>query len=140
MAGEAQSIVPMTALELIVNGRVARRWDAGADPRTVRFAEKISISRSSWIALRVRGAGDRLAPNDREVYAHTSPVYVTVAGRKVASREDARFFVEQIDALIAKMDSRGHFAEPAQRDAIVHRFREAQEIYRRIAADKQSGP
>jgi hypothetical protein len=82
----------------------------------------------------VRGAGHRLAPNDREVYAHTSPVYVTVAGRPVASREDAEFFIGQIDALIAKMDARGNFEHRGQRDAIVARFREAQEIYRRIAA------
>jgi len=138
--GEAQSIVPMEALELIVNGRAVRRWEAGGDPYAVRFTEKIALDKSSWVALRVRGSGHRLAPNDREVYAHTSPVYVSVAGRPVASRADAEFFIEQIDVLIAKMDSRGNFEHPGQRDDIVARFREAQEIYRRIAAKDSSHP
>ncbi len=139
ITGEAQSIVPMEALELIVNGRVTRRWEAGSDPRAVRFSETLTLGQSSWVALRVRGPGHRLAPNDREVYAHTSPVYVTVGGRRVASREDARFFIGQIDALIAKMDERGNFANPGQRDEIVTKFREAQEIYRQIAAADLSG-
>ncbi len=140
VTGEARSIVPMEALELIVNGRAVRRWAAGGDPQAVAFTDKLTLDRSSWVALRVRGAGHRLAPNDREVYAHTSPVYVSVAGRRVASRADAEFFIEQIDVLIAKMDSRGNFEHPGQRDAIVARFREAQETYRRIAADDPSRP
>jgi hypothetical protein len=138
VSGQARSIVPMEALELIVNGRAVRRWAADQDPRTVSFSDKITLDRSSWVALRVRAGGHRLAPNDREVYAHTSPVYVSVANRRVASRADAEFFIKQIDVLIAKMDSRGNFEHPGQRDGIVARFREAQEIYRRIAEDDQA--
>lgn len=134
VTGEARSIVPMVALELIVNGRSVRRWEAGSDPYAVRFTERRTLDQSGWVALRVRGAGHRLAPNDREVYAHTSPIYVKVAGRPVASREDAEFFIGQIDALIAKMDARGNFEHRGQRDTIVSRFREAQEIYLGIAA------
>lgn len=140
VAGEARSIVPMEALELIVNGRAVRRWEAGPDPRAVRFSGKITLDQSGWVALRVRGSGHRLAPNDREVYAHTSPVYVSVGGRRVASRPDAEFFIEQIDILIAKMDARGNFAHRGQRDEIAARFRAAQEIYRRIAAEASSRP
>jgi hypothetical protein len=132
--GSASSIVPMEALELVVNGQTVRRLAVSDDPLHLRFSEKIRIDRSSWIALRIRGSAHRLAPNDREVYAHTSPVYVTVAGRKIASRDDARFLSEQIDALIARMDARGNFAAREQRDVIVAKFREAQEIYRSIAA------
>lgn len=140
VTGEAQSIVPMEALELIVNGRAVRRWEAGDDPSAVRFSTTLTLTESSWVALRVRGSGHRLAPNDREVYAHTSPVYVSVAGRRVASRADAVFFIAQIDALIAKMDARGRFEHRGQRDDIVARFREAQEVYRRIAAEDLSPP
>lgn len=140
VTGEARSIVPMEALELIVNGRTVRRWEVGGDPFAAGFSEKITLDESSWVALRVRGSGHRLATNDREVYAHTSPVYVSVAGSKVASREDAEFFIDQIDALIAKMDARGNFEHRSQRDGIVARFREAQEIYRRIAAEDSSRP
>ena len=132
--GQAESNVPMTAVEIIVNGRPVRRIDAGADPRAIRVAEKIELPGSAWIALRVRGPGHRLVPNDRELYAHTSPVYVTIGGRPVASRDDALFFVAQIDALMAKMDERGVFANRAQRDEIAQRLHAGQAVYRKLAA------
>lgn len=131
--GRAESIVPMEAVEIIVNGLPVRRIEAGSDPLAIQISETLEIMESSWVALRVRGAGHRLAPNDREVYAHTSPVYLTIGDQPIASREDALFFVQQIDALISKMDREGVFANPSQRDEIVHRFRQGQEVYRNIA-------
>ncbi|MBE7537715.1 MAG: CehA/McbA family metallohydrolase [Opitutaceae bacterium] len=129
----AEAFVPMSAIEVVVNGRVATRREAGANPHAISLADTVEIKESGWVALRVRGPGHRLAPNDREVYAHTSPVYVTIGGRRPASREDAEFFIAQIETLIAKMDNRGTFAHRGQRDAIAARFREAKEIYRRVA-------
>jgi len=134
VTASARAFVPMTAIEVIVNGKVVARREAGADPLALGLTETVELKESGWVALRVRGPGHRLAPNDREVYAHTSPVYVTLGGRPPASRADAEFFIAQIDALIAKMDERGNFAHRGQRDAIVAKFREAQAIYRRIAA------
>lgn len=132
--GTAESIVPMDAIEIIVNGRVVRRIAAGVNKLSVQVKEQVEVAESAWVALRVRGPGHRLAPNDREVYAHTSPVYVTVGGQPVASKEDALFFIDQIDILIAKMDQRGVFANVGQRDEIVRRFRDGQDVYRKIAA------
>jgi len=133
--GAAESIVPMDSVEIIVNGRPVRRIAAGADKFAIHVAEKLEIAASSWVALRVRGPGHRLVPNDREVYAHTSPVYLTIGGRPVASREDALFFVRQIDDLIDRMGQRGVFASAAQKDGIVRRFHAGQDVYRRIAAE-----
>ncbi|HND60687.1 MAG TPA: hypothetical protein PLB90_04345, partial [Opitutaceae bacterium] len=121
-------------IEVIVNGRVAASA-AGTPPAgDQEFTTTVPVRSSAWVALRVRGPGHRFAPNDKAVFAHTSPVYVSIAGQPVAVREDAQFFVEQIDALITKLDQRGRFERPADRDAIVARFREAQDHYRAIAA------
>ncbi len=133
VVGGAESIVPMEAVEIIINGLPVQRIEAGSDPLAIRVAETLEITESSWVALRVRGAGHRLATNDREVYAHTSPVYVTIGERPIASRDDALFFIQQIDALISKMDEQGVFANTAQRDEIVQKFRQGQDVYRKIA-------
>ena len=131
---KVRSNVPFSSIEVIVNGRVAASA-AGTPPAgDQEFTTTVPVRSSAWVALRVRGPGHRFAPNDKAVFAHTSPVYVSIAGQPVAVREDAQFFVEQIDALITKLDQRGRFERPADRDAIVARFREAQDHYRAIAA------
>ncbi len=135
-----ESIVPMDAVDLIVNGRSVKRIALGADKFKLQIKEPLELAESAWVALRVHGPGHRLAPNDREVYAHTSPVYVTIGGRPVAAPEDARFFVEQIDILIARMDQRGVFENRAQRDELVRRFREGQDVYRQLAASAATPP
>jgi len=86
-----------------------------------------------WLGLRVRAPGHRLAPNDREVYAHTSPVYVSVEGQSPGERDAARFFVEQIDQLIERVTRQGKFETPAQRERVIALFRKGQDVYRRIA-------
>ena len=128
----------MSSLEIIVNGHTRKRIAAtGPDSYSLQLAEQLQIEASSWVALRVRGPGHRLIPNDREVYAHTSPVYVTLRNQPIASPSDAAFFIKQIDALIAKMNDRGVYANLGQKDEIVNRFRRAQEIYREIAGQGQ---
>jgi hypothetical protein len=138
VVGGADSIVPMDAVEIVVNGVPVRRIEAGSDPLSIQIAETLEFTESSWVALRVRGVGHRLAPNDREVYAHTSPVYLTINDRPIASGDDALFYIQQIDDLIYKMDQQGVFADAAQRDEIVDRFRQGQDVYRKIA--RQDSP
>ena len=140
VTGEAQSIIPMEALELVVNGHVVRRCEVKDNPYSLYLSERIRVARSSWIALRVRGSGHRFAPNDREVYAHTSPVYVTVDGRRISTRADAYFFIEQIDILVANIYAKANFENPEQQSKIVKRFREAQAIYREIAENASTSP
>ncbi len=131
--GTVRSQVPFDTVEVIVNGRVAGTV-TGTPPATEQeIATRVTVRSSAWVALRVRGPGHRLAPNDKAVFAHTSPVYVTIAGAAPVERADARFFVDQIDALIAKLDQRGRFEHAGDRDAIVARFRAAQDRYRALA-------
>jgi len=130
--GLAQSIVPMEAVEIVVNGSVVRRIEAGNDPYMIPVKETLTFSKSAWVAVRTIGPGHRFVTNDQDVYAHTSPVYVTVDDLPLSSPEDARFFIDQIDVLISKMDTQGNFRDESQRNEIVTRFREAQGIYRAI--------
>jgi hypothetical protein len=134
IVGRAEAFVPMETLDVIINGAVVHRVRAGQDALAIDLTVTLPLERSSWIALRASGPGHRLVPNDRTVYAHTSPVYVTIAEQPIASRAAAEFFISQIDALIAKMDARGSFAQVEQRDELVQRFRQAQAIYHHIAA------
>jgi hypothetical protein len=133
VSGVATSIVPMEAVEIVVNGAVVRRIEGGADTKHIRVNEVLTLTQSSWVAVRAVGSGHRWVTNDRDLYAHTSPVYITIDHQPLISHDDALFFSEQIDVLIAKMDAQGKFQQPDDRDKIVARFRQAQTVYARIA-------
>jgi hypothetical protein len=94
------------------------------------------VDGSTWIAAVARGGGH---PNtlDHTVFAHTSPVYVDVAGKRVARIADALWCVEFLDALERFVDQHGTF-DPATRDGhfgdMARVLEEARSFYRRVAA------
>ncbi|MDA1231817.1 MAG: CehA/McbA family metallohydrolase [Planctomycetota bacterium] len=137
VAVEVESVVPFNHVEVLVNGKVAyeervTQNSESVSVRTRRFEKNISIERSSWVALRVRGP-DYPSVFDGPVWAHTSPVYVLVDGQAVKSVEDAKYFVEWIDHLLRVVAARNRFAFPEDRQQVEKRFLEAQEIFRRMA-------
>jgi hypothetical protein len=95
----------------------------------------MTVDGPTWIAAVARGGGH---PNtlDHTVFAHTSPVYVDVAGRRVARAADARWCLGYLDALERFVDQHGTF-DPATRDAhlgdLVAVLDEARSFYRRVA-------
>jgi hypothetical protein len=124
-----KTYVPVTAVEILVNGVVAAK---GA---SLTLDEKVTLDRSAWIAVRATGPWHRMVLNDTSVFAHTSPVYVTLDAKPIAVAEDLRFYVDWIDRLIARTLKQGRFATPEKRQEVVDLFRRAQEIYsRRLAA------
>jgi len=131
--GEAISIVPMDAVEIVVNGKTVRRIEATGDKRMIEVTERLEIAETSWVAFRVRGSGHRLAPNDGAVYAHTSPVYVQVGGRPLAFKADALHLDNNINRLIMKVRKQGIFEGPDKLIEVEDLFRKAQGVYRDIA-------
>ena len=100
----------------------------------LRFKTKLEGG-PTWIAAVARGAGH---PNtlDESVLAHTSPVYVDVAGRRVARVADAQWCLRFLDTLEQFVNEHGHF-DSATRTAhfgdLVAVLEEARSFYRRVA-------
>jgi hypothetical protein len=118
-------------LTLVGPDGVVAEGDAASDLRI----ETTVADGPTWIAAVARGAGH---PNtlDESVLAHTSPVYVDVAGRRIAREADARWCLEFLDALERFAGEHGRF-DPATRDAhfgdLVAVLDEARSFYRRVA-------
>lgn len=72
----------------------------------------------------------------REVFAHTSPVYVTADGRGVTSADDAAYFVEWTDRLIDLAVREGRYPSDEARDAVLATFREGRAWYAAMAGRK----
>jgi hypothetical protein len=117
-------------LTLVGPDGVMAQGDAAAPLRL-----ETRVDGPTWIAAVARGDGH---PHtlDASVLAHTSPVYVEVAGWRVARAADARWCLAFLDTLERFVDRHGRFA-PATRAAhfgdLVAILDQARAFYRRVA-------
>ena len=70
---------------------------------------------------------------DGPAWAHTSPVYVRVAGQGIASRQDAEYFVDWIERMLRVVAARNRFASVEDRRQVETLFRRAQDEFRKMA-------
>ena len=119
---------PLDRVELIYNGVIVGKGDLSTDRLTATFEQAVKVDRSGWLCFRAY-AQDR-------TLAHTSPIYLTVAGKPAASEKDAQYFLQWIDRLEAKLNERSRVPSPALRAHVDGQLRAAREVYRKIAASE----
>ncbi|MGQ9608299.1 MAG: CehA/McbA family metallohydrolase [bacterium] len=94
--------VPVTKIELVVNGETREVFSVPSDKSEFTGSSTIKVEKSSWVALRVRGC----YPDKFEaILAHSSPVMVKVAGTDFFAAADAITILEQIEGAIAFIDT-----------------------------------
>jgi hypothetical protein len=130
VTARATSPVPMSAIEIIVNGEVAATAKPAQDGKQAEIVEKVNIQQSSWIAARVSGEGHRLVVNDPKLFAHTSPVYCYVGGGKITSSNDARLVVAWIDRLLEDVVKSPRFANEQRREEVIKLFERGKQYFR----------
>lgn len=102
----ASITVPMTSVELIVNGHVQERiniskWEG-------RGNWNVKLNKSSWVALLVRGHYD---DKPEIIAAHTSPVMIIMNGQTMMEKADAVTILEQIEGAMAYLETIGTRAD-----------------------------
>ena len=119
VAWQAASVtVPMTRVELVVNGEI--RESVAVAPGAASGHWSVKVDRSAWLALLVRGH----QPGKPEMIAsHGTPVIVTVEGSPLLAAADAVTILDQIEGAIAYLDTVGTRAE----DRVYKRMRLALE-------------
>ncbi len=75
---QAESVWPLTALSVLVNGVEVARATAGAGDRRLQLHHRCVVNASSWVVARCWGP---YLTNAGPVMAHSSPVYLDLAGR-----------------------------------------------------------
>ncbi len=81
----AESIFPIHSLEILSGGRVVASAESRQGTRRLELSENIEVDRHTWLAARCGGPGyfdNRIdfGTSGHEVYAHTSPIYVSCGG------------------------------------------------------------
>jgi len=98
----ASVTVPFTKVELVVNGETRDVVSVPADQREAEGSFSVSVDKSSWIAIRVRGC---YSDKHEMIAAHSSPVMVAVEGTEFFAAADAMTILEQIEGAIAFIDT-----------------------------------
>ena len=133
---EAKSLLPITTLEIVQDGKVVATADNPARSDTIHLSARLKVEKSSWLAARVNS--DMTLPyqtvyldrsEDIPVFAHTSPVYIEVAGKPRQSPDDARLFIKWIDEGIEWLNKHANIPQPAQREEMLALFERARAIY-----------
>ena len=120
-------------IELVHNGKViAIQEGEAATGKPVELSTSVEFKASGWLcACRM---------NDQGHQTHTAAVFVTIHQAPVrASSDDALYFVRFIDNLLQKTSAGGPWNQYFNKDltAVHNRYRQAQEIYQRIAKEAQ---
>ena len=102
----ASVVVPMSKVDLIVNGEVRESRTINPDQNAGHWSVK--IDRSSWVALLVRA---HYQDKPEIIAAHSSPVMIQVAGSEFFSAVDAVTILDQIEGALAYIDTVGTRAQ-----------------------------
>jgi hypothetical protein len=96
----ASVVLPMTRVDLIVNGEV--RESRAVKPGSDSGDWKVKLERSSWLAILVRG---QYPGRPEMIAAHSSAVAVELEGSPFFAAADASTILEQIEGAMAYLDT-----------------------------------
>ena len=102
----ASVTVPMTSVELIVNGKIKEKATISSWKGNGNW--NIKVLESSWIAILVRG---KYQDKPEIIAAHTSPVMIKVNDAPMLVAEDAMTILDQIEGAMAYLDTIGTKAD-----------------------------
>jgi len=106
----ASATVPVTSVELVVNGETADGLSYDGVLGTYEGSFRVPVAKSGWIALRVRG---HMKDKPEIIIAHTSAVMLIVDGQPVFNTPDAVHILEQIEGVTAYIKNIGTKAQEA---------------------------
>jgi TolB protein len=134
---DVSSIVPVDAIDILVNGDVAATVKA-ADPTHVVFDGQVAVPRGGWVAARASGPASKYLGDDY-AFAQTSPVYVVRGGKRYLSAADVQFLSETMDAIWARVE-RSRWRSDAERDAFRAAVDRGRAFYQRLMSEATPAP
>jgi hypothetical protein len=94
---EARSFVPLQSLEVVLNGRVVASSEDRSGPREMVLKEKVKAIGPGWLAARCTSPIGPTTDWLFRIEAHTSPVYLRVAGEELFSAPAAMYLLTLIE-------------------------------------------
>jgi TolB protein len=124
-----RSIVAVDHLEIVCNGKVVRNLKLEAELKSADVSGTIPLQESGWCVLRAWSEKAQYPVMDNYSYATTSPVYVTIGGKRAYSKEDAEYFKAWIDRTIEITDAYPDWNSPEEKQGVMQKLRKARGVY-----------
>lgn len=132
---------PVTKLRLIRDGVVVRDLAVKPTAREAEVSEELLFEGSGWIAAAALD-DKHTRPglfDDAWAWAHTSPVYVTIAGERPAVRPGPERMVRHMDSVLDWVLHEARHGTAESRAAAIAFFRSARDFYARARARALAG-
>ncbi|HUV35703.1 MAG TPA: CehA/McbA family metallohydrolase [Patescibacteria group bacterium] len=101
---------PLERAEIVMNGCVIGTLPLGGTRCSADTSFNLTVDHSAWLAARVYGVNTHWLPERDSLFAHTSPIYISIDGERIATRpEDASYFVDWISDLESLARSEGYW-------------------------------
>jgi len=127
-------------VELIHNGRVIHSVNARqSDAHFVADLNySLRVDGPGWVTLRIPPTAGQ---NEfgKPLFAHTSPIYVTVNGQRLFRSDVARGMLSEMKISQELIKAKGTFASADERDAVLRVYRESIAIFEKQIDVNQSG-
>jgi TolB protein len=124
-----RSIVPVDHLEIVCNGRVVKELKLEGKRDTADVTGTIPLNESGWCVLRAWSDKAEYPVLDKYAYATTSPVYVTIAGNRAYSKEDAEYFKAWIDRTIEVTQKYPDWNSAEEKAYVMKKLQDARAVY-----------
>lgn len=133
---EARAHSPFDRLEIVANGGVVASASASGSPCGAVVEGELALPEGGWLAARCQGEYQILhRPANQRIFAHTSPVYVCMAGQRVnADQAVVARLVRRLDAMLEWVGHEARSPDEQQRERLANVFRAAKaELLKRQA-------
>jgi hypothetical protein len=124
-----QSFVPVDHLEAVCDGKVAQEIKLEGTRDSADASGTIPLKQSGWCVLRAWSEKAEYPVMDNHAYATTSPVYVTIGGKRAYAKEDADYFKAWIDRMIEVTDQYPDWNSAEEKAGVMKNLREARAVY-----------
>ncbi|MBA7468023.1 hypothetical protein ES707_03264 [subsurface metagenome] len=123
---------PLERMEIVVNGAVQHIVESKGGQRELAFETYMCVSKSIWLAARVRGRVEPRAYGGAapwNLHAHTSPIYVVKGGKPILEKADATAMADYIRLITERYRRIAHFKNNKHRKALFENLKQALVFY-----------
>ena len=128
-SAKMRSVVPIDHLEVVCNGKVAQSVKLEGLRDWAEATGTIPMKESGWCLLRAWSEKPEYPVMDNYPYATTSPVYVTIGGKRAYSQEDADYFKAWIERTLEITDAYPDWNSTEEKWSVMNKLREARAVY-----------
>jgi Tol biopolymer transport system component len=127
-----RSIVPVDHLEIVCNGKVVKTLTTDAVKESADITGSLPLQESGWCVLRAWSEKAEYPVMDNYSYATTSPVYITIGGKRAYSKKDAEYFEAWIDRTIEVTSQYPDWNSPTEKENVLKTLRQAKAVYEQM--------